>query len=109
MKSNILFGLILLFRFVSFGQTDFEILKDYIPFAHTSLETHPIITIKVHVHVIQRYKDNPQNITENDQGYIEKQFDWINEISLNFTRSTENGKFTKPVTVLNILKDYITI
>jgi hypothetical protein len=88
MKSNILFGLILLFRFVSFGQTDFEILKDYIPFAHTSLETHPIITIKVHVHVIQRYEDNPQNITENDQGYIEKQFDWINEMYSTFSNPT---------------------
>lgn len=88
MKSNPLLGFILLFHLVSFGQTDFEKLKDYIPFEKTSLETHPIITIKVHVHVVQRYEDNPQNITKGNKEYIEKQFEWINAMYSKFSNPT---------------------
>jgi hypothetical protein len=95
MKSNTLLGFILLFHIVSFGQSDFEKIKDYIPFENTSLATHPIITIKVHVHVIQRYEGNPQNITENNKEYIEKQFEWINGMYSRFSNPTllpESGK-----------------
>ena len=67
MKSNAVIGFVLLFHVVSFGQADYENLKDYIPFENTSVETHPVITIKVHVHVIQQSENNPQNITKDNK------------------------------------------
>ena len=88
MKSNALIGFVLLFHVVSFGQAHYENLKDYIPFENTSLETHPVITIKVHVHVIQQSENNPQNITKDNKEYIEKQFDWINGMYSTFSNPT---------------------
>ncbi len=87
-QSSALVVVVLLFHVVSFGQADFEKLKDYIPFENTSLETHPIITIKVHLHVIQQLEDNPQNITKDNKEYIEKQFEWINAMYSKFSNPT---------------------
>jgi len=88
MKNNILVVFILFFHTFSFGQTDYEKLKDFIPFENTSLETHPIITIKVHVHVIQRSEDNPQNLSKDNLGYIEQQLEWVNGMYSRFSKPT---------------------
>lgn len=87
LRSNLLLCLFSFIYITSFSQTDFERLKEYIPYENTSFETHPIITIRVHLHVIHRYKDDPQNINTNEgSDYVEKQFEWINSMYSRFSK-----------------------
>jgi len=73
---------------VSFAQADYERLKDYIPYENSSFETHPIITIKVHVHIVQRFEDDPQNFTEENIHLIKEHFKWVGDMYSKFSKPT---------------------
>lgn len=60
-----------------FGQSDVDLQK-YIPYETTSYHTHPIIEIKTVVHIVQRYENDPQNLTKDSLGFLYQQFEWIN-------------------------------
>lgn len=71
------------------------ILEDYIPFPESSILLHPEITIRVHVHVIQRTKEDPRNLTTDSLENLKQQFNWINSFYKTLsppTLLTSNGE-----------------
>ncbi len=63
-------------------------LTSYIPYEETSLETHPIITIKVQLHIMKRYENDAWNMTEDSMAFIQKQMDWINSFYTKLQKPT---------------------
>ena len=61
-----------------FGQNN--LLESYIPFDTCKFSSHPILEIKVWVHVLQQSSGNPKNITRDSSHLIDEQFQWINKI-----------------------------
>lgn len=55
-------------------------LEDYIPYPDLPWEEHPDITIRVHVHIIKRYENDPQNITKDSVAYLDRMMVWINNM-----------------------------
>jgi len=76
-------SLILLFVSLAYLNTQAQ-QKDnlipYIPYDSISLETHPVIDVRVVVHVIKRTDAEPKNVTEDSLQYIYKQLKWINDM-----------------------------
>ena len=64
-----------------FGQNDH--LESYIPFDTCKFSSHPILEIKVWVHVLQQSRETPKNITRDSSHFIDEQFQWINKIYSN--------------------------
>ena len=64
-----------------FGQNDH--LESYIPFDTCKFSSHPILEIKVWVHVLQQSMETPKNITRDSSHFIDEQFQWINKIYSN--------------------------
>ncbi len=62
----------------SMGQMDY--LKDYIPYDTCSFDTHPVLNIKTWVHVVQKSKSQPENITIDSMNYLKRQYNWINQM-----------------------------
>lgn len=77
------------------GQQKHDEVIQYIPYDTTSIKTHPPIEVRVVVHVIERYKNDPQNITQDSMSYIHQQLRWINDMYKYMkepTRPAKNGK-----------------
>ena len=59
--------------------------------------THPILEIKTWVHIIQKSKKEPQNITKDSLHYLQNQFLWINQMYKNLKPpSRKNSKNELP-------------
>tara|TARA_B100000768_G_scaffold42469_1_gene41326 strand:+ start:3319 stop:4662 length:1344 start_codon:yes stop_codon:yes gene_type:complete len=72
-------------------------LESYIPFDTCKFSSHPILEIKVWVHVLQQSAETPKNITKDSSHFIEEQFQWINKIYSNLKPpSRKNSKNEKP-------------
>lgn len=85
----------ILYVFILQGQQMNADMQKYIPYDSTSIKTHPPIDVKVVVHVIKRYKDDPQNITQDSLSYIHQQLRWINDMYKYMkppTRLAKDGK-----------------
>ena len=77
MKQNItLFLCLICISFYS--QIDY--LKNYIPYDTSSYSTHPIIKIKTWIHIVQKSKIDPKNLTSDSISYLSKQYQWINQM-----------------------------
>jgi len=61
----------------------FDYLNAYIPYDSCNTTTHPILEIKTWVHIIQKSKNDPQNITKDSLHYLNNQFLWINQMYKN--------------------------
>lgn len=72
--------------FDSYGQK--EKLEQYIPYETTSLVTHPVITIKIKLHLVYRHKEDKQNYTLDSLNLIKNQIEWINGYYSNLSPST---------------------
>lgn len=59
------------------AQTEVEYRK-YIPTESSSEDFYPTIEIKTIIHVVQRYENDPQNLTKDSVKFIDQQFEWIN-------------------------------
>ena len=72
-------------------------IESYIPFDTCKFSSHPILEIKVWVHVLQQSAENPKNITKDSSHFIEEQFQWINKIYSNLKPpSRKNSNNEKP-------------
>ena len=72
-------------------------LESYIPFDTCKFSSHPILEIKVWVHVLQQSAETPKNITKDSSHFIEEQFQWINKIYSNLKPpSRTNSNNEKP-------------
>ena len=72
-------------------------LESYIPFDTCKFSSHPILKIKVWVHVLQQSEENPKNITQDSSHFIDEQFEWINKIYSNLKPpSRKNSNNEKP-------------
>ena len=72
-------------------------LESYIPFDSCKFSSHPILEIKVWVHVLQQSAETPKNITKDSSHFIEEQFQWINKIYSNLKPpSRTNSNNEKP-------------
>ena len=72
-------------------------LESYIPFDTCKFSSHPILKIKVWVHVLQQSAENPKNITQDSSHFIDEQFEWINKIYSNLKPpSRKNSNNEKP-------------
>jgi len=72
-------------------------LESYIPFDTCKSSSHPILKIKVWVHVLQQSAENPKNITQDSSHFIDEQFEWINKIYSNLKPpSRKNSNNEKP-------------
>lgn len=69
-----------LLSFLLVGATAQDKLENYIPYPEDTLGYHPEITIRVHVHILKRSENDPQNITEDSVEYLRMQMVWINEM-----------------------------
>jgi len=70
--------------FIIHGQNEY--LDRYIPYANTSLETHPELIIKTWIHVIQKSNNEPDNLTKDSIEFIQNQFKWINQMYKNMKK-----------------------
>ena len=82
-KKNIFSIFYCMFIFCSTSFSQNENLKLYIPHENSSYNTHPVISIKAHVHIIKKDQFNAENLTEDSTEYINKQYLWINNIYKN--------------------------
>ncbi len=72
-------------------------LESYIPFDTCKFSSHPILEIKVWVHVLQQSAETPKNITKDSSHFIDEQFQWINKIYSNLKRpSIKNSDKERP-------------
>ena len=77
--------------------SQFEYLNKYIPYEYTSYTTHPIIEIKLWVHIIQKDQKDPQNFTFKSEEKIQQHFNWINQMySSLYPPTLANKKGLKP-------------
>jgi hypothetical protein len=60
--------------------SQFDYLKKYIPYDTSSYITHPIVNLKVWVHIVQKSENIPANFTNESTIEIQKYFKWINQI-----------------------------
>lgn len=67
----------------------------YIPYKTFNYETHPIINIKTHIHIIKRDENSAENLTQDSLEYINKQYLWINSIYKNLKKPTYLAKKKK--------------
>ena len=78
-----------------FGQNNY--LESYIPFDTCKFSSHPILEIKVWVHVLQQSAETPKNITKDSSHFIDQQFQWINKIYSNLKPpSRKNSNNERP-------------
>ena len=63
-------------------------INNYIPFKNTTHNTHPIITIKTTLHLVYKSKEKPNNITSDSIGFINQQYNWINNAYKNMKLPT---------------------
>ena len=71
-----LFFITILLVLNTYGQK--ENLPNYIPEKNSSLITHPIITLKLKLHLVYRYESDAQNYNLDSLDLIRQQFQWIN-------------------------------
>ena len=90
-----IFKILLLLPGLILGQNN--LLESYIPFDTCKFSSHPILEIKVWVHVLQQSAENPKNITKDSSHFIDEQFQWINKIYSNLKPpSRENSNNERP-------------
>tara|TARA_B100001287_G_scaffold226866_1_gene196694 strand:+ start:14842 stop:16185 length:1344 start_codon:yes stop_codon:yes gene_type:complete len=83
--------------FSSSNFSQFGYLNKYIPYDSLSYTTHPLVEIKIWVHVIQKNNNNPENYTKKSVDKIQQHFTWINEIYSSLSRPTlTNSQGRKP-------------
>ncbi len=97
LKSTLLLLILSLFRLLLFAQSTQERkeLMQYIPYPETDVLLYPVITLKVHVHLVYRYENDAQNYTMDSLELIKKQFGWINSFYRQLSPSTlpaQDGK-----------------
>ena len=72
-------------------------LESYIPFDTCKFSSHPVLKIKVWVHVLQQSAETPKNITKDSSHFIDEQFQWINKIYRNLKPpSRKNSNNERP-------------
>ena len=72
-------------------------LESYIPFDTCKFSSHPILEIKVWVHVLQLSAETPKNISKDSSYFIDEQFQWINKIYSNLKPpSRKNSNNERP-------------
>ena len=72
-------------------------LESYIPFDTCKFSSHPILEIKVWVHVLQQSAETPKNISKDSSYFIVEQFQWINKIYRNLKPpSRKNSNNERP-------------
>ena len=72
-------------------------LENYIPFDTCKFSSHPILEIKVWVHVLQQSAETPKNISKDSSYFIDEQFQWINKIYSNLKPpSRKNSNNERP-------------
>ena len=90
-----IFKILLLFPGFILAQNNH--LESYMPLDTCEFTSHPILEIKVWVHVLQQSKEKPKNITKDSSHFIIEQFQWINKIYSSLKPpSRENSKNEKP-------------
>ncbi len=96
---QILFNSVLILFIINplslFSQAGCNEEVNFTPNVNSTELTHPTITIKVQVHVIKRYEDDAQNLTEDSIEYVRKQFEWINQFYTHIKQPTipaQDGK-----------------
>ena len=92
-------------------------LKSYIPYENSSYNTHPIISIKTHIHIIKKDEFNSENLTEDSVDYIIQQYNWINNMYKSLKKPTYlpkskgfrlNNKFYIPDSRIRFIVDTIS-
>lgn len=81
-----LFFITILLVLNTYGQK--ENLPNYIPEKNSSLITHPIITLKLKLHLVYRYESDAQNYNLDSLDLIRQQFQWINGFYEHLSPST---------------------
>jgi hypothetical protein len=90
-----IFKILLLLPGFILGQNNH--LESYIPFDTCKFSSHPILEIKVWVHVLQQSAETPKNITKDSSHFINEQFQWINKIYSNLKPpSRKNSNNERP-------------
>ena len=84
-----IFKILLLLPGLILGQNNH--LESYIPFDSCKFSSHPILEIKVWVHVLQQSAETPKNITKDSSHFIDEQFQWINKIYSNLKPPSRNN------------------
>ncbi|PDH47915.1 MAG: hypothetical protein CND37_04505, partial [Bacteroidetes bacterium MED-G20] len=81
------------------SQNDY--LKPYIPYDSCELITHPVLELRVWIHIVQKSTDHPENLTSDSINFIKKQFNWINSIYSNL----KPPSITPPYNSISYIKD----
>ena len=67
-----------LFCYSIFANAQDDYLKPYIPYDSCDFDSHPIINIKLWIHIIQKSAKEPKNLTIDSTKYLNQQYYWIN-------------------------------
>ena len=97
--SRYLFLVILIIPLSLNSQNDY--LKPYIPYDSCELITHPVLELRVWIHIVQKSTDHPENLTSDSINFIKKQFNWINNIYSNL----KPPSITLPNNSISYIKD----
>ena len=71
------------FCYSIFANAQDDYLKPYIPYDSCDFDSHPIINIKLWIHVIQKSAKEPKNLTIDSSKYLNQQYYWINSMYSN--------------------------
>ena len=88
-----IFKILLLLPGFILGQNNH--LESYIPFDTCKFSSHPILEIKVWVHVLQQSAETPKNITKDSSHLIDQQFQWINKIYSNLKPPSRKNSYNQ--------------
>jgi len=83
-----IFSLIILFHDSNSLIGQYEYLQPYIPYDSCDFNSHPIIEIKLWIHIVQKDKKNPENLTSDSLNFIHQQYRWINNFYKNIKTPT---------------------
>ena len=83
-----IFSLIVLFHNSNSLIGQYEYLHPYIPYDSCNFDSHPIIEIKLWIHILQKDKKNPENLTSDSLKFINQQYKWINNFYKNIKPPT---------------------
>ena len=78
----------LLFCYSIFANAQDDYLKPYIPYDSCDFDSHPIINIKLWIHIIQKSAKEPKNLTIDSIKYLDQQYYWINSMYSNLKPPT---------------------
>ena len=91
------------------GQND--ILTSYIPYDTCDLNSHPVLNIKLWIHIVQESFKNANNLTIDSLEFINQQYQWINSMYSKLeppTLNNENEIFYVQDSRIRFLIDTIT-